>query len=286
MEIIRALKSFILKSKFIRRLAFIISLRHYFEPRLLEVVVDGNMREAALYLSAKPEEAANVFGCAYLYNSHFNNERSDILKMSASFVENFDEIRVAFIENAVNNRDVDTSIELVNSGVLDGCGDIEQLLVELCEAYSCCPEMEHLVATIIHRSRSVDCAVVLHQLNYFPLLSRRHGLRGRGVHSALRIMHKNGCKFGGGSPVNPKSFFYSFNYSHGLISDLIEWGVCVERPSRDCNDDESNDDVRYINSEIDEGERRIAERDAANITQALADAGLTQDDAPKPKRRM
>ncbi|WP_180882259.1 hypothetical protein [Stenotrophomonas maltophilia] len=284
MEIIRALKSLILKFKFIRRLAFIISLRHYFEPRLLEVVVAGNMREAALYLSAKPEEAANVFGCAYLYNSLFNNERSDILKMSAWFVENFAEIRVAFIENAVNNRDVDTSIELVDSGVLDGCGDIEQLLVELCEAYSCHPEIEHLVATIIRRCRPVDYAVVLHQLNYFPLLSRRDGPGG--VHSALRIMHKNGCNFGGGSPVNPKTFFYSYNYSHGLISDLIEWGVCVERPSRDCNDDESSDDVRYINSEIDEGERRIAERDAANITQALADAGLTQSEDSKPKRRM
>lgn len=242
-------------------------------------VVAGGVRGVELFLSVKPKKANDVFDCAVLCNSTFNNSRSSVLKIAARYIY-FDGmqgvLRDAFVRNAAFNRDINTSIELVDSGLLDHCFYVEELLVELSVWCRCPEEIESLIAAIIRRRRKVSHLKVLNQLTRPPL---ENGALA--VHNVLRIMQKNGYDFHGGLPVAPETFFYP-NPSPGLISDLIEWGVCVERPT----EHGLSEMAAHINAEIDEGERRIAERNASNIAQALADAGLTQDDTPKPKRRM
>ncbi len=258
-----------------KSLELLISVIVFFDRLLICLVVACGVRAVQLFLSVKPKKAGDIFDSAVMYNSHFNNSASGILKIAAN-VAGFEVIRDAFVYNAALNLDVETSIDLVNSGVLDRCWDIECLLFELsvwCKRQS---EIESLMAAIIRRRRNVSHLKVLNQLTRPPL---ENGASA--VHNVLRIMQKNGYDFHGGLPVAPETFFCP-NPSPGLISDLIEWGVYVERPT----EHGLSEMAAHINSEIDEGERRIAERDAANIAQALADAGLTQDDTPKPKRRM
>ncbi|HDS1821118.1 TPA: hypothetical protein QEM94_000459 [Stenotrophomonas maltophilia] len=248
--------------------------------RLLTVfVVAGGARVVELYLSVKPKKADDVFDCAVLYNSIFKNSRSRVLKIAARhvfFSGVQGQVRGAFVRNAALNRDIKTTVELVDLGLLDQCFYVEEILFELSAWCKCPAEMESVIAAIIRRRSKVSYVKVLNQLTRPPL---ENGASA--VHNVLRIMQKNGYDFHGGLPVAPETFFYP-NPSPGLISDLIEWGVYVERPT----EHGLSEMAAHINSEIDEGERRIAERDAANITQALADASLTQYDTPKPKRRM
>lgn len=242
-------------------------------------VVAGGARGVELFLSVKPKKANDVFYCAVLCNSTFNNSRSSVLKIAARYIY-FDgmqgALRNAFVRNAALNRDISTSIEMVDSGLLDHCFYIEEVLVELSASCKCAAEMDDLIAAVIRRRMKVRYHEVLNQLTRPPL---ENGASA--VHNVLRIMQKNGYDFHGGLPVAAETFFHP-NPSPGLVSDLIEWGVFVERPT----EHGLSEMAAHINAEIDEGERRIAERDAANIAQALADAGLTQDDTPKPKRRM
>lgn len=246
---------------------------------LIVFVVAGGARVVELFLLVKPKKAADVFQCAVLCNSTFNNSRSSVLKIASRYIY-FDGmqgmLRDAFVRNAAFNGDISTSIELVDSGLLDRCFYIEELLVELSASCEFPAEIHCLIAAIIRRQSGLSCLKVLNQLTRPPL---ENGASA--VHNVLRIMQENGYDFRGVLPVAPETFFYP-NPSPGLISDLIEWGVCVERPS----EHGLSGMAAHIISEIDEGERRIAERDAANIVKALADAGLTHDDTPKPKRRM
>lgn len=262
----------------VKTLELLISVIDFFDRLLIVLVVACGVRTVSLFLSVKPKKAGNIFEGAVMYNSYFNNSASGILKIAAN-VAGFEVIRDAFVHNAAFNLDVETSIELVNSGVLDGCWDIEGLLFELsvwCKRQS---EIEGLITAIILRVGVMEYAQVIKKLNYAPL---ENG--SLAVHNVLRIMRENGCNFCGGIPVAPETFIYP-NHSHGLISDLIEWGVRIERLSPAYNGRLT--DVSYIHAEIDEGERRIAERDAANIVQALSDEGLMQiKDTPKPKRKM
>lgn len=262
----------------VKSLELLIFVIDFFDRLLIVLVVACGVRAVQLFLSVKPKKAGNIFESAVMYNSHFNNSASGILKIAAN-VAGFEVIRDAFMHNAAFNLDVETSIELVNSGVLDGCWDIEGLLFELsvwCKRQS---EIERLITAIILRVGDLECAQVLKQLNQPPL---QNG--SLAVHNVLRIMRENGCNFCGGLPVEPETFIYP-NHSHGLISDLIECGGCVELPSPAYNGRPT--DVSYIHAEIDEGERRIAERDTANMVQALSEEGLMQSkDTPKPKRKM
>ncbi|MCD5965551.1 hypothetical protein [Stenotrophomonas maltophilia] len=178
-------------------------------------------------------------------------------------------------------RDVGVALELVGMGVLDDVFHIGEVLVEFANSALVRnghqPQVERVIDAIIRRRTDLSYTMVLDQSP------------ASAVHDVLRIMYKNGCNFQGGPAVAPETFFYCES-SPGLISDLVEWGVRVERPSVQYDGKPISayiDDVAYIHAEIDEGERRIAEREAANITRALADADLTKDiDAPKPKRRM
>ncbi|HEL4661127.1 TPA: hypothetical protein UN036_000423 [Stenotrophomonas maltophilia] len=259
----------------VKSLESFISVIDFIDRLLIVLVVACGVRAVQLFLSVKPKKAGDIFDSAVMYNSHFNNSASGILKFASS-VAGFEVIRDAFVHNAAFNLDIKTTIELVDSGLLDQCFYVEEILFELSVWCKCPAEIESVIAAIIRRRSKVSYVKVLNQVTRPPL---ENGASA--VHHVLRIMHKNGYDFHGGSPVAPETFFCP-NPSPGLISDLIEWGVSVERPT----EHGLSEMAAHINSEIDEGERRIAERDAANITQALADAGLTQDDAPKPKRRM
>jgi len=174
-------------------------------------------------------------------------------------------------------KNVDIALSLVGMGVLDrhiDIGDVLAKLSELAFNKSSHARIEQLIVAIIHRCSDLCYTMLLDQLTHSP---------AEAVHDVLRIMYENGCNFHGGPPVAPETFF--FNNCTGLISDLIEWGVRIERLSPAYNGRLT--DVSYIHAEIDEGERRIAERDAAIIVQALSDEGLMQiKDTPKPKRKM
>ncbi|WP_314100807.1 hypothetical protein [uncultured Stenotrophomonas sp.] len=220
-------------------------------------------------------EVAWVFKTALEYG-----DRLEILNLAANANEHcfIMHLRSLDPDRPDFEKNVDIALSLVGMGVLDrriDIGDVLAKLSYLAFNKSSHARIEQLIVAIIHRCSDLCYTMLLDQLTHSP---------AEAVHDVLRIMYENGCNFHGGPPVAPETFF--FNNCTGLISDLIEWGVCVERPSHQYNG-QGIRAVAYIHSEIDEGERRIAERDAANITQALADDGLVQsEDTPKPKRKM
>ncbi len=243
---------------------------------VIDLVRDNDIEEVERVLSRCSKwEAAGIF-----MNALECGDRLEVLSLAASAVEECFLLHFSTMDpNSPDfEKGVDISMALVGMGVLDRHTNIGYVLARIYDlAFQECfnERIEPLIVAIIQRRSDLRYTMLLDQLTHSP---------ARHVHSVLRIMRENGCDFSGGIPVACETFL--FNNCPGLISDLVEWGVYVDRPSPEYNGKGLCRVVASINSEVDEGERRIAEREATNINTALADAGQTQDDAPKQKRRM
>lgn len=210
------------------------------------------------------------------------------MRVSAKYVADFPLIHDLFVVNAVGNLDVITAIETVKQGVLGNRGYCERLLVDLSTHIDCHPRMADLLAAIIRHRPSLDFGRMLYM-----------GLGNMAsLYRLSKIMRNNGYDFPGCEPVTVAPFLLSVidhdDFEPGVISDWLAWGLRIEDPdnyylsSQFIQESKSKykPTLYSVVNEMLEGERPNNERQAANITQALADAGLTQDDAPKTKRRM
>lgn len=257
-----------------------------YRESLVDLVLEGDLVKTDDYLSVYRYDATRVFNCAVRFTEKTKISRSDFLKVSAKYVADFPLIHDSFVLSAVRNLDVITAIEMVKQGVLGNRGYCERLLVDLSTHIDCHPRMADLLAAIIRHRPSLDFGRML----YMALGNMAS------VHRLSKIMRNNGYDFSGCEPVTVAPFLLSVidhdDFEPGVISDLLAWGLRIEDPenyylsSQFIQESKSKYKpiLHSIVNEMLEGERRNNERQAANITQTLAVAGLTQDDGPKPKR--
>ncbi len=76
-----------------KSLELLISVIAFFDRLLICLIVACGVRAVQLFLSVKPKKAGDIFDSAVMYNSHFNNSASGILK-SAANVAGFEVIRM------------------------------------------------------------------------------------------------------------------------------------------------------------------------------------------------
>ncbi|KDE90405.1 hypothetical protein D7Y57_03680 [Stenotrophomonas maltophilia] len=269
-------------SKFVEKPTILVHTRQR-SPSLDDLVSENDVEQIRKNLS----EYSGFTPVTLLFQDALKHgDRLEIMRMAAVANEDCFLLHLYCLDsNKVTfERDVGVALALVEMGVLDDLFHVGEGLAEIADSALLRnghqPHVERVMDAIIRRRTDLNYTMMLDVLDYYPAVA---------VHDVLRIMYKNGCNFQSGPPVEPERFFYC-EPSPGLISDLVEWGVRVERPTPQYDGKRISayiDDVAYIHAEIDEGERRIAEREAANITKALCDADLTKDiDAPRPKRRM
>ncbi|HDS1140544.1 hypothetical protein NJG17_08445 [Stenotrophomonas maltophilia] len=258
------------------------------------LVVEGDLAKADDYLSIYRYEAARVFNCAVSFTEKTSVSRSDLLRVAAKYIADFSRIHEKFFVNTVGNLDVETSIELVGQGVLGVHCYSELLLLDLSQHIDCHPRMEDLLRAIIQHRLSLNFDGML------MLLAGKDRAEGgglSGLHRLSKIMRNKGYDFSVCEPVEIWPFLWCAihceHFKAGVISDLLAWGLRIEDPNNYLSIKHMQTIrpkfmpvFKSIIDEMREGERRNAEREAANIAQALAEAGLTQDDTPKPRRRM
>lgn len=265
-----------------------------YRESIVDLVLEGDLVKTDDYLSIYRYEATRVFNCAVSFTEKSSVSRSDVLRVAAKYIADFSRIHEYFFVNTVGNLDVETSIELVEQGVLGRHCYSELLLFDLSQYIDCHPRMEDLLGAIIQHRLSLNFDGML-SLLAGRKRAERDGLSG--LHRLSKIMHNKGYDFSICEPVEIWPFLWCAihceNFKAGVISDLLAWGLRIEDPNNYLS-------VKYIQTirpkfmpvfksiidEMREGERRNAEREAANINQALSDAGLTQGDTPKPQRKM
>ncbi|HFJ9612641.1 TPA: hypothetical protein ACG4NT_000064 [Stenotrophomonas maltophilia] len=111
-----------------------------------------------------------------------------------------------------------------------------------------------------------------------------------GLRDMSALLHEFGYDFTKARSINVVDFFHRsiMGSYEGELFDLLTWGQKIEfeHPHFDDPPECHRLSKLLMLHEREMAELKIVEQTAANITTALADAGLTQDDAPKPKRRM
>lgn len=111
-----------------------------------------------------------------------------------------------------------------------------------------------------------------------------------GLRDMSALLHEFGYDFTKTRSINVVGFFHRsiLGSYEGELCDLLTWGqkIDFEHPHFDDPPEDHKLNKLVIINDKEKAELMIAEQTAASINQALADAGLTQDDTPKPKRKM
>lgn len=183
------------------------------------------------------------------------------------------------VENAMWHGHVETAIALVENGA------------------PLPPNMEGAITDAHRRAWSGPFRRLLkaifdrydvNSIDYAQLVSEWRGEHGLSDMSAL--LREFGYDFSNAKCINIDVFQERviLGFYEGELCNLLSWGQKIDFDGWLFKNPLPQHEIcRWLLlKDAAESELMIAEQTAASINQALADAGLTQDDTPKPKRKM
>ncbi|HEL3799271.1 TPA: hypothetical protein UOJ36_000026 [Stenotrophomonas maltophilia] len=235
---------------------------------------NGTQLEVEAMLSQHPQWANTVLDIA------IKNDRWPLISIAKKSGVVIDCPSVLY--RVMQRGDVHTSISLVENGAPLPLNNIESAIADAHRHRRAgAGPFRQLLKTIFdrHGVNSVD---------YVRLVSEwgnQRGLRDMGA-----LLHEFGYDFHKTRSINVVGFFHRsiLGSYEGELCDLLTWGqkIDFEHPHFDDPPEDHKLNKLVIINDKEKAELMIAEQTAASINQALADAGLTQDDTPKPKRKM
>lgn len=230
---------------------------------------NGTQLEVELMLSQHPQWANSVLNIA------IGNDRLPLIYIAKKYGGVID--NPSALEMAMWQGHLDTAIALLENGAPLPT-NMENAIAD---AYRRSGNFRRLFKALLDR-------LDVKSIDYLRLVEEWRCERGLRDVSAL--LHEFGYDFSNAKCINIDVFQERviLGFYEGELCDLLSWGQKIDFDGWLFKNPLPQHEICrwWLLKDAAEAEQLIAERTAANIAQALADAGLAQDDTPKPKRRM